>query len=222
VVLIYNKQSDLDWYESLAAHPIPYIVSPDPPARMDVTRGLHVRPSPDTTVQIGYLEISGAGFTSLRESIKDLERKIYATALAQAMRDTAQVEAADTQREDRKTFSSSLMAAAQNYERAERECWRLMAAWGKEAGEITITYNRDFDDVLIATEMIATFNALADSGRLTTRTLLRLLQEGERLPADLDIEAELRELDAQNAAAAAATLAQLKATAVPAPPAGEV
>ncbi len=210
IVLIYNKQSDLDWYEMLGAHPVPWVIAPDPPSKLDVTRGLHIRPSPDVQVNLGYLEPSGAGFQSIRDSILQLERKIYAIALSQALKDTAQVESSDTQRENRRAFSSSLMTASRLYERAEARCWELWARWINETGQIEISYNRDFDDVLIEGTMVATLNSLADSGRLTDRTLLEILQEGERLPATFDVDEELAQLEEQKASQAAATLAAMK------------
>lgn len=212
VTLIYNKMSDMDWFERLSAHPIPYIIAPEEPTQLDANKGLWIKSSSSgAAVAIDYLETTGASFNSLRDSIGEIQGKIYAIALAQAQKDTAQVQSAEGQREDRKIFASSLKAASSLLEASERQCWEVMARWvGVEIDEIHVNYNRDFDDRLIDAQMLATLNSLVDSQLLTARTFLEMTKEGEILPANIDIDTELAKLREEQASNTAATLTQLR------------
>jgi len=222
VLAIYNKRSDLDWFERLAAHPIPYVISAEKPEKLDAGAGLWVRSGPNVgQVMVAYLETNGTGFDSIRSSISELNAKIYATALAQAQYDSAQVQSAETIREERKIFSNSLIGSSFGYEAAESECWKIAAKWLKaDPNAVVIEYNRDFDDVLIETTMIDTLNGLADSGRLTTKTLLTTLRDGECLPDEFDVEQELAALKAEQAERDAIAL-QIAARTPPVQPAQE-
>ncbi len=213
VILRFNKSSDLDWSELLASHPIPYVISPKPPKKLDVNQGLHIESAPNSgQIEIGYLEPSNAGIDGLRESIKGIDSKIYAIALAQALKDTSQVESSEGQRESRKIFTTSLKSVSVSYEESERECWKLMLAWQRPAnaaGEPKVDYARDFDDRMIEEGMIGALQDLADGNYITGRTLLLMLREGEILPESVDIEEELQALKAARVKAAVETLREL-------------
>lgn len=200
IVLLYNKQSDLDWFEYLAAHPIPVVIAPKKPERIDAQAGLFIDSSAGQGVQIDckYLETNGEPFDALRTSIAGTESMIFMLALAQAKRDGVQVEAADTQREYRRDFKSSLRTQSQAFERAEKKCWQLAATWTKaDRATIEITYSRDFNDRIVEAQMLATLGDLADAGRLTNETLLTLMKESGHLPENFDIDDELKKLTAQ-------------------------
>lgn len=217
VLSIYNKTSDLDWFERLSAHPIPWQIGPEPLAVLDAGKGVFLRSAPGTEVAIGYLEPAGTGFASLRESIRELQAKIYAIALAQAQKDSAQVQAAEGQREDRRMFTSGLRAVSFEYEANERRCWELAARWQAPTAapaEISVTYNRDFDDAAIEAAMIATLTDLMDRALITGRTVLQTLVNGEILELPDGVDAELaqaaREAEERNARAAARTLEMMR------------
>lgn len=214
IILIYNKNSDLDWFERLTSHPIPYAVSPKKPEKLDVNKGFWIESGPNSgSITVGYLETTGAAFGSIRDSIQDLEAKILRIALAQARKDSAQVQSAEGQREDRKIFASSLKSASVHYEDSEQRCWEIAARWIGVQTEIEIEYTRDFDDRLIEATMIQALSSLADANRLSTKTLLNILQQGEVLPEFVDIDEEVEQMQAQEAEVSAATLAQLRAVA---------
>lgn len=184
VLLIYNKQSDLDWFERLSCHPIPYVISPKKPEKLDVGGGLHIASAENSgSISIGYLETSGTGETSVRDSIDRLERKIYAIALAQAKRDGKQVQSADGQREDRQVFTSSLMSVSRQLEAAEAQCWNIAAAWLKDQGvDVVVSYNRDFDDRAIDDAMLAELSTMVDQRKLSLKTFLDTLEYADLLP----------------------------------------
>ncbi|NQU44869.1 DUF4055 domain-containing protein [bacterium] len=198
VVQIYNKDSDLDWFEHLSSHPIPYVVSPTKMEKMDVGDGLWIQSGQGDVIQVAYLEPTGAGFSSIRASIEDLRYRILSIALAQAKKDSAQVQSQDAQREDRRMFASSLKTVSQWFEDSELQCWEIMAKWrGKADAKIEISYNRDFDDKMIQFTMVQALRGLVDNNDLTKRTLLELFKRYEILPPDLDIEKELEAVKAQ-------------------------
>jgi hypothetical protein len=201
IVLLYNKESDKDHFEMLAAHPIPVTVCPKKPEKLNTNKGLWIDSSnaDGASISVTYLEPSGAAFSSAQESINAIKAKIYQLALATTAKETAQVQSADSQREDRRIFSSSLKAVSENNEAAERRCWELMVKWegSEKEAKIEVEYSRDFDDQIVETAMLSALNGLADSNRLTTKTLLRIMKEGGVLPSSIDVDEELKELKAQ-------------------------
>jgi hypothetical protein len=218
VLSIYNKTSDMDWFERLSAHPIPYAISPNEPAKLDASRGLWIKAMPGVQNEVGYLETTGQSFGSIRTSIQELQAKVYAIALAQAQKDSAQVQSGDSQREDRKIFTAGLRGASAACEAGEQRCWELMARWAKDTGPVRIAYVRDFDDRLIEATMIATLTDLMREAVITKRTLLETLVAGEvvELPDGVDKElAAVEKQEAENRAAAAqAALQAFQAEAV--------
>ncbi len=209
IALIYNKSSDMDWYERLSAHPVLLGMGPEKPEQIETTGGIWITDdgSAARPPTLTYLEPSGTALQTQRASISDLEDRIYAIALAQTKRETAQAQAADTLREDRAVFTASLAAAAVAYEKCEQRCWQLAATWaGEQAGRVSVEYHKDFNELAITPQMIQTLNALADSDRLTTQTLLQHLKQSGLLPEDFDVDEELRELEEQKAQSAATAI----------------
>lgn len=210
IILLYNKRSDLDNIEQVAAHPSPYCISMKKPVKLDVAKGFWIESAPPGIGQeVGILEISGNSLAALRESNDRLEQVIYATALAQAKRDSAQVQSSDSQREDRRIFTASLKALSAQYEGAEEQCWNLLLDWLGVSARAEVAYNRDFDDSMIDANMVQIISGIQQSGQLSLETLLIALKEGEVLP-ELDIEEELRRVQQESGVAAKAALANLR------------
>lgn len=183
IILAYNKTSDLDWFESLSCHPIPWVISAKNPELLNVAAGMWIESVPQINTQIGYLQTSGDGENSVRSSIEHIEGRIYAIALAQAKRDGKQVQAADSQREDRRIFTSALKSVSEQLEASEKHCWELMALWmGAKSAKADVTYNRDFDDRVIDTEMLTSLNDMVDGRKLSIETLLNLIEYADLLP----------------------------------------
>lgn len=224
IILIYNKRSDLDRSERIAAHPTPVVMSPEKFEILDMSNGIWVNTSKaaGVPVDVKILETSGVAFDSIRMSIGQLEYTIRAHALAQAKRDSAQVESADSQREYKEHFNSSIRSASISLEASEKRCWKIASLWtGADPDGTEIAYNRDFDDSTIEEAMISRLVELA-GGRpvITRKTLLEALQRGEIIDPELDPEVELRLLDAEQDAvseAFAKSLAPVAATLPPEP-----
>ena len=211
VVLAYNKNSDLDWFEQLSCHPIPYVVSPKEFQKLDVGGGMWIESGPQTgAIEVNYLQTSGAGETSVRDSIDRIEARIYAIALAQAKRDGKQVQAADSQREDRRSFTSSLKSVSEQLETSERQCWDLAAEWlGAPKLKREISYNRDFDDRTIDDAMLASLVDMVDGKKLSLETLLETLEYADILPG-FDAAEEKKRLAKETATRAVDLVGDLK------------
>lgn len=190
VLLLYNKESDLDHYERISAHPVPYVISAEKPDRIQTTdgAGVWIQSSPSGTSSVGYLEPTGAGFEANRKSIEDIRHRVLSIALAQAKKDTAQVQSADSQREDRKAFAASLKTVAAEAEASERECWRIASLYLGTEEVPEIVYARDFDNRLLDASLIQVLATMQASGQITLEALLGMLVDSEILPEDTDIE----------------------------------
>jgi len=221
IVLIYNKRSDLDRSERIAAHPTPVVMSPKKFEIMDMSNGIWIDTSgaAGIPVDVKVLETTGVAFDSIRESITSIEHTIRAHALAQAKKDSAQVESADAQKEYKQNFNSSLRSASVNCESSELRCWKIAALWLGETGAIKVEYNRDFDDATIEEAMISRLWELSGGKPVITRkTLLEILQRGEIIPPELDVDSEIEMLDAEDAEATAALAKSLVPVAQSMPP----
>ncbi len=221
IILIYNKRSDLDRSERVAAHPMPVFMAPEKPEFVNMSNGMWL----DTTsangnpVDAKMLEPSGVAFDSIRASIGLLEQTIRAHALAQAKKDSAQVESAEAQREYKENFNSSIRSASVLYEGSELRCWEIAALWTADKGLNTVKYNRDFDDAAIEQAMVKVLYELTGSKpAITTRTLLETLVKGELLDPTLDIDKELKDLESEEAQATAALAKSLVPVAQTMPP----
>lgn len=222
IILIYNKRSDLDRSERVAAHPMPVIMSPKKFEILNMTNGIWIDTSSaaGVPVDVKILETSGVAFESIRSSIGQLEYTIRAHALAQAKRDSAQVESADSQREYKDHFNSSIRSASVLCEASEQKCWEIAALWsGADMGGVKVTYNRDFDDSTIEDAIISRLYELA-GGRpvITRKTLLETLQRGEIIDPELDPDEELRQLDSEEKALSDAFAKSLVPAAATLPP----
>ena len=194
VILLLNKTSDKDFFERRSAHPIPYTTGPEAPKEMDTGFGFHLTTTPENPhVSAAYMEPEGKAFETITESINDLSYKILSISLSQAKKDSAQVQSADGQKEDRKMFSSSLKTASIELQNSEKRCWDIAALWdvsGKNNTEIL--YNNDFDNRIIEYQMINALKDATTNKLLPIETFLQLLIDGEILPADFDIKTAIK------------------------------
>lgn len=214
IISIYNKTSDMDWFERVSAHPIPWTISPEKPEFLDAGKGIWLKSAANGAhVAIGYLEATGSAFESIRKSCNDLKEKIFSIALAQARKDSAQVQAADSQREDQRSLTSSLKTVSMSYEAQELRCWQIAALWAQDKGATSVAYDRDFDDASIEAEMIGSLLELMDRSLLTRKTVLGTIVRGELVDVQ-DVDKELTEAAKESATAtgdaAAATLERMR------------
>lgn len=195
VISCYIHESDLDWFQNLIAHPFPVVMSPEKPEKLDTTKGLWIKTKPNVTADLKMAETSGAAFDSLRKTLQDIRSRILSIALAQAKKDSAQVQSAESQKEDRKEFNASLASTAYAYERAEERCFTLLSKWlGQDGSAINVTYNRDFDDAEIDAAMMSELRDMVAEKLLSMKTFLRRLKDAGHFPSDFDIEEEIKQI----------------------------
>ena len=214
VIALYNKSSDRDFAEFLCNNPKLWIVSQAKPAVIPAgsSNGVWLPAIQGIEQSLNYLEPSGVGIEASRKSEYDIVRSIVETGLRQARRDTAQVQAADSIKAERREFSSSLVTVATLAERAEQQCWEFWAAWDGITATpetLAVSYNTDFDDDMITAEMMDRLSTMVSAGQLTNDTQLRILAEGEALPDDFDVDEEVKKLQSSASADTAAILASI-------------
>lgn len=188
---LYNKESDLDWFETLSSHPIPYSIGPKKLEFLDSRKGIHLgTKAGEGTPSIGYLEPSGQGFQSLRETGRDLRQRIMNLALSEANKESAQVQAADSKREDRRIFDATVKTNSRNAQHSERKCWEIAAKWEsvKDASKLSVIYNRDFTDSAISEAMTAALSNLVSASQLPRELLWEYLRRQEVIPEDVPNE----------------------------------
>jgi hypothetical protein len=203
VVSIYNKFSDRDISEFLTNNPIPYFIGSKKPEALTAThgRGIYLEALQGIDAKLGYMETSGNGAEASRNSERDLIRRIMEMALRQAKKDTAQVQSDDSLKEEARIFTASLASTAVAMESGERKCWEYLARWqakdpkAKDAFNGSVTYNKDFDDDAIQTEMVKIMSDMVEKSQLPLEIFLELLKKGEVLPEDIDIKAALRKIE---------------------------
>lgn len=190
IVQIYNQESDKDWSLKLAGHAIPYVTGANKLDVLDSGQGIFIEQQEgQPTPQIGYLETSGKAPEALAASIENLTRRIYANALNQMLRNSAQVQSADGQREDRKARNSSLRVISIALESSETRCWEIAALCeGQRGAKVDIQYIRDFDDTTIEAAFITALSGLVDRKILDKLTSREILIEGDVTPDGLTAE----------------------------------
>lgn len=212
IKLLYNKMSDKDHWEYLLCHPIPTFYGPEKPEILDTAKGLWMKTFPGgPLVSALYLEPSGSSSITMQAAIDDLRYTIVSVALSQATMATAQVQSADTIREDRKAFTTTIRSASEVCENSELQCWKYLLAYlGAGAGgqRVEVEYNKDFEDKAIEVSMLSILSGLVPANELTLRTFLEILSKGEVLPAWVDVEEELAQLEGQQKDQEAALMAQ--------------
>lgn len=193
ITLAFNKLSDQDWNHRLSAHPVLSIIAPENPEELNLSGGIYLSSEGvgDAKIEIKYLEPSGSASGQIDEAVARLERIILETALAQAQNDTKQVQSADSKRETRKLFDARLAVASRSAEASEINAWNVMSMWmgGPELPDKAVVYNRDFNDQMIAVEMIDRLKALAEDGHIREITFLNALAKSEVV--DIKPEEEL-------------------------------
>lgn len=196
-VSIYNKFSDRDWFEYLSNSPVMTIIGGDKPEKVNTGSnvGIYIPSTNGKKWEVKYLEPTGAGAQSSRDSERDLIRRIFEIALRQTKRDSAQVQSFQAQREEVKIFRSSLAAVTEEFEISEQRCWDLAAKWeGLEDWEGEVKYNRDFDDKMIEASMITAFSNAVERNQLSRSTFLEQLIAGEVLSSETDIVEEINRI----------------------------
>ena len=143
--------------------------------------------SANTDADVKYVAPTGRAFDALEAAIANDERSIREIALRMVRPDSKQVESADSKKEDRRQLDSQLKRFAQNMSNGETRCWELVAKWmNNQGGEVTITYNDDFDTEQMTTELARTFNEMRRNRDISRETFWQILVDNGILRPEFD------------------------------------
>jgi hypothetical protein len=201
-ISIFNKASDRDMAEFRTNAPIPYFVCDDKPESVSALgdSAIWIKSPTAGNAQVGYLQHTGAGIESTRDSERESIKRIFEIMLQASKSDSKQVQSADSLKVENRLFNASLNGTAAAAESGELRAWQLMAAWlGESKWAGSVVYVKDFDDSQIETAMLTVFSGMAEKGQLSKETLLGVLDQNDMLPGDTTPEEELRRIeDEQN------------------------
>ncbi len=137
-----------------------------------------------------FAEPSGAAIAATRVDIKDLEAAMDRMTLDFLTSGDRQKTATEVVLDSTKT-SANLKGVARRKESAMQQVFKFWANYTGETEGGGITQDEDLLSVPLTPEQVDKLQNLADSGRISDRTLLLLLQRGKVLPRQFDIDAEV-------------------------------
>ena len=196
----YLTSATLENGEFWAGTPTPVIASDIPPDHSKMLIG------PDGLIPLssgsswGYLEFSGAGLGSLRESLKDKEQMMAKLGARLLEGEKRAAEAAETARIHRAGEYSILANIANSVSDTIEKSERTRAEWlGQNPDDVSIQLNTDFmPGILAGQELIAIVQGW-QSGAYSYETLYENLQRGEIIRQDKPIQEEIEAIESQNA-----------------------
>ena len=144
-----------------------------------------------------YVEHGGAAIGAGRDDLKDLEEQMRQISgeLVSAVAKTATEAGLDSEQS-----CSWLKSQVLAFEGSIAEVLRLMGSWKGITPTGTVVLFKDFEQEPIDAPTLLGLNTLQTSGNLSRKTLLRILQDAGKLPADVDIDEELQRIDDETAA----------------------
>lgn len=216
----FRKSSDLDNIEHVTCVPILSLSG----VGEDEFESVGVGPSmglsfSDPNGKATWAEISGSGIGQVRESIKDIERRMAVQGLSMMMPETQQEQTATWKRIEKSESDSRLSVAARSHQVALNKALYFHAMWRGETldeSKAWITVNRDFESTEMPPEVMVAYIKAVSEADLPVRVLLEVWQQGGRIPADKDLdELEIQMMAAVKAAEdARAAEAQARAEAM--------
>lgn len=201
----FRKSSDLDNIEHVTCVPVFTMsgVGEDEFSSVGIGPSIGIRLS-DPNARAAWAEITGGGIGQVRESIKDIERRMAVQGLSMMMPETQQQQTATWKRIEKSESDSRLSVAARSHQVALNKALYFHAMWRGETldeSKTWITVNRDFEETELPPEVMVAYIKAVSEADLPVRVLLEVWQQGGRIPADKDLD----ELEIQMMAAAKAS-----------------
>lgn len=194
---LYLEQADAKNSRYYSSAPILYIKGAAEIKDLTITPGTVLQfptHSSDTPVDLGFAEFSGAGQQTLENAVVTLKEELAQLGSRILATEKLQAETAEALSIRRASEHATLGALARAVSRKLQEALNLIA-WWLDAGEVEFALSTDFLPMpLTATEMQVLLQAV-QTGKLSVETWLAKLVDGEQLPENFDIEAELARLD---------------------------
>lgn len=201
LVKILNIESQKHHGLELIAMPRMYIIGEKPPTEVPTVDNAFFLPigrdgaKPD----LGYIEPSGKGIELSAKEIETLTARVYRNTLYLSRKPTAQVQSAESQKQESTILKADLSSVAYNHESSLTEVLRLVHKWdsaGMEAdpSDFTVRFTRDFDVKRLEPAEIKELRESTLGDLLSMQTFWKLLVTGEVLPETFSAEDELARL----------------------------
>jgi hypothetical protein len=188
----YQRQADLIHALHIAAMPILILEGWDPDAG-STSVGVNYALSMQPGNKAYYVQADATSFRAQSDELQALEAQMSTLGVTKLFGQKFVAESAEAKRIDQAQSSSVLAIISQELESALNQAFELAAEYiGLEPPEISIA--RDFDYYRLIGQDISAIIQLNQAGKITDHTMLDILQAGEILPDDLDIDAELTNL----------------------------
>lgn len=170
----------------VGAQPILVLKGFDPdngePIGLSVNTAVLLPPDGDAA----YVEPTAAAYEAQLKCLQTLEEQISSLGINTLARQNITNAAAEAKRLDRVDSDSIMAVISEDLARAIQKIVRITAAYaGVEEPEVTIP--KDYENRLLDGNQITAYLQLFMQGAIDQETLLRILQEGEVLPAYIDI-----------------------------------
>jgi hypothetical protein len=137
-----------------------------------------------------YVQPTSDAFDSQLKCLQALEDQISRLGINTLSSQNLTNAAAEARRLDRIDSDSIMAVIAGDLERAVSQLFELAAQYvGIDPPEVYIP--RDYDNRLVTGNDITAYLQLFMQGAISQETLLRILQDGEILPATMDLDAEM-------------------------------
>ena len=190
----YRRGSDLHNQLHIAAVPRHYLYGV--PAELDaITVGPHQAVALPVDARAEFSEPQGTSYQWQFKHLEEIERQINQLGLAAILGQKAAAESGLSKAIERSQGDAALMTVALQLQDLIDNCLRYHAAFlnlpAESAGSSAI--NRDFVSTRLDPSQVAQVIAGYNSAQplYTQETALRMLADGEVLPEDFDVEAEL-------------------------------
>ena len=184
----YQRQADLIHALHIAAMPTLVLEGWDEEAS-----SASVGPNYGISMEPGnkayYIQSDASSFASQSAEIEQLEQQMATLGVTKLLGQKFVGESADAKRVDQAQANSVLAILSLELESALNEAFALAAAYlGVEAPRVVL--DREFDFYRLIGQDVAVLNDINARGGLSDETFLRVLQRGEVLPDNLNIEEE--------------------------------
>ena len=194
----WQSQSDQDTLLHVARVPILTAIGVDEGFELTVGASAAIKISnPDGKLE--FVEHSGAAIGAGAESLKSLEEQMIQTGAELLVAKPGQRTATEASN-DAEANKSELQAIVENFEDSIDMALYLMAQWvGLEDGG-SVSLFKDFSAGSLSEASAQLIVAMQQTGLITKATALREQQRRGVLAADIDVEAELEEVEAEGPA----------------------
>lgn len=191
----YQRHADLIHALHIAAQPILILKGWDDqtdPIGLSVNNALAMGTDSDAK----YVEPASSAFDAQRAELDALEQQISRLGLSQLMEQKNSAESGLSKSIDKIDSNSMLALISKDLESTLQVSINWAAEFaGVEAPKVIL--DRDFDSAVMTGPEIASINTLFTSGLIDQETALKLLQKGELLPDDYEVEEIMSETEAK-------------------------